>query len=214
MIDLSQVSMAIRNSTAKSMIILDEFGKGTLSADGAGLLCGVLNHLLSRGPECPKVLVATHFHEIFRNDLLRPSLPIFFAHMEVIATPLDSERMEQGTEGDEIEMKRRLLEQFTFLYRVAPGLSLDSYATHCALINGVPRRVVERARYVSSLLLDHNITTLLDEQMSEKEEEEMLDAESVIKRFCEMELSGEEGERDVRRRLRAVLGTSDQSIEQ
>jgi DNA mismatch repair protein MSH5 len=125
MIDLNQVSLALRNSTARSLLILDEFGKGTKSSgscnftssalsiyvsvecitslwndsprfrsataptyaatDGAGLFCGVLKHILNRGPQCPKVLAATHFHNVFRPDLLDPaSLPITFLHMDIL----------------------------------------------------------------------------------------------------------------------------------
>lgn len=101
MIDLNQVSFALRNCTSRSLILLDEFGKGTVatgwsvfenpkitfltSLDGAGLFCGVLNHLLRRGKDCPKVLVASHFHDVFRKELLDPhKLPITFVHMQVL----------------------------------------------------------------------------------------------------------------------------------
>lgn len=54
-------------------------------SDGAGLFCGVLTHLLNRGRDCPKVLVASHFHEVFRKDLLDPhKFPITFVHMKVL----------------------------------------------------------------------------------------------------------------------------------
>ena len=53
--------------------------------DGAGLFCGVLTHLLKRGRDCPKVLVASHFHEVFRKGLLDPyKFPITFVHMKVL----------------------------------------------------------------------------------------------------------------------------------
>jgi DNA mismatch repair protein MSH5 len=51
------------------------------------LFCGVLKHLLNRGPNCPKVLAATHFHDVFREDLLDPdTVPITFLHMQVMFT--------------------------------------------------------------------------------------------------------------------------------
>ncbi|BEI83812.1 hypothetical protein CcaverHIS002_0404160 [Cutaneotrichosporon cavernicola] len=59
MIDLGQVSQALRGATSRSLIILDEFGKGTSTGDGAGLLAGVLTHLLA-GPN-PRTVVLTHF---------------------------------------------------------------------------------------------------------------------------------------------------------
>jgi DNA mismatch repair protein MSH5 len=103
MIDLNQVSYALRNSTARSLILLDEFGKGTLAtgtstyppssifiishSDGAGLFCGVLMHLLARGADCPKVIAATHFHDAFQNGLSKAqSDPIAFRHMQIMFT--------------------------------------------------------------------------------------------------------------------------------
>ena len=75
MIDLSQVAMALRGATERSLLILDEFGKGelqrkwlgtvivdttgTTSADGAGLLAGVIEHLQQGA--CPRTIVLTHF---------------------------------------------------------------------------------------------------------------------------------------------------------
>jgi DNA mismatch repair protein MSH5 len=88
MIDLQQISVALNLATNRSLLIIDEFGKGTDShgkpqtnicwddkltrvVDGAGLAAGVFKHLLERGDQCPKVLGTTHFHGMFgRNDVI------------------------------------------------------------------------------------------------------------------------------------------------
>lgn len=62
MIDLQQISLSLSLATRRSLLIIDEFGKGTDSSDGAGLTCAVLEYLLSLGAECPKIVAATHFH--------------------------------------------------------------------------------------------------------------------------------------------------------
>jgi DNA mismatch repair protein MSH5 len=62
MLDLQQISLALSSATRRSLLIIDEFGKGTESSDGAGLACAVMEHLLSLGTERPKVLGTTHFH--------------------------------------------------------------------------------------------------------------------------------------------------------
>lgn len=62
MIDLQQISLALSLATRRSLLIIDEFGKGTESSDGAGLACAVMEHLLGLGSERPKVIGATHFH--------------------------------------------------------------------------------------------------------------------------------------------------------
>ena len=85
MIDLQQVTQALRLATRRSLILIDEFGKGTESADGAGLAAGLFTHLLERGVESPKVLAATHFHEIFEMGYLPPERypDLAFAHLQV-----------------------------------------------------------------------------------------------------------------------------------
>jgi len=62
MIDLQRISFMLRNCTARSILLIDEFGKGTDPTDGQALFCGVIQHLISRDSGCPIVLVSTHFH--------------------------------------------------------------------------------------------------------------------------------------------------------
>jgi len=62
MIDLQQISLALSSATRRSLLVIDEFGKGTESVDGAGLMSGVLEYLNHLGDQRPKVLAATHFH--------------------------------------------------------------------------------------------------------------------------------------------------------
>lgn len=62
MIDLQQISLALSLATRRSLLVIDEFGKGTESDDGSGLMCGVLEYLSGLGEESPKILAATHFH--------------------------------------------------------------------------------------------------------------------------------------------------------
>lgn len=59
---MQQVSQALQSCTRKSLILLDEMGKGTSSADGASLFAATIKHFLERGQHCPRILAATHFH--------------------------------------------------------------------------------------------------------------------------------------------------------
>lgn len=69
MIDLHQVGMMLRQATSRSLCLLDEFGKGTLTKDGIGLLGGAINHFANY--DCPpKVLLCTHLMEIFNTSCL------------------------------------------------------------------------------------------------------------------------------------------------
>ncbi|KAJ7069760.1 DNA mismatch repair protein MutS [Mycena amicta] len=223
MIDLNQVSLALRNATANSLVLLDEFGKGTLPTDGAGLFCGVLKHFLDRGPDCPKVLAATHFHDVFRDDLLDPdSVPITFLHMQVLFSSADGQVIDspssahhirstlQHTAASQKELDvSRNREKITYLYRVADGLCWDSHAAKCAEIFGVPSRIVARAQHVSRLLSAHELGKLLDEEMTEEERSDLEEAEAVCRRFLEWDLDGDGGG-NVKCRLAAVLGRKDE----
>lgn len=129
MIDLQQVSMALSLATHRSLLIIDEFGKGTESYDGAGLAAGVFEHLLQRGKDCPKVLGATHFHEIFESGFLQPRPELSFAHMEV----------KVDTQASEVD------DQITYLYNYRPERSNSSFGTSCAAMNGIDKKIIEKA---------------------------------------------------------------------
>lgn len=135
MIDLQQISVALSLATRRSLIIIDEFGKGTESYDGAGLAAGVFEHLLFRDKECPKVLGATHFHEIFESGFLAPRPALGFAHMEV----------KVDTESSDVE------NQITYLYNYRPERSNSSFGTCCAAMNGIDSEVVRRAEDLITL---------------------------------------------------------------
>ncbi|VDC00678.1 unnamed protein product [Peniophora sp. CBMAI 1063] len=210
MIDLNQVSLALRNSTARSLIILDEFGKGTIPTDGAGLFAGTLQSLLARGANCPKVLATTHFHEVFRRDLLDPRrMNVSFVHMEVMFTNAAGEvvggDVEEGSEVSGSVDERGII---TYLYRVAPGLSLHSHAGRCAELCGIQPHVVQRAMHVSRLLAAREIPQLLDESLTEREVQDMEDAEAICRRFLEWDLTVEQADTvdEVKQMLFKVLG--------
>lgn len=136
MTDLLQMSRALRITTPRTLLVIDEFGKGTSAADGAGLAAGVFDYLSSRGQENPKVLAATHFHEIFEGDFIRPRPSLAYAHMEV---RLDDEQLDEP-------------EQVTYLYTLREGRSNESLGTQCASLNGISEQIVRRARDLTMLM--------------------------------------------------------------
>ncbi|XP_060259235.1 mutS protein homolog 5 isoform X2 [Ovis aries] len=70
MIDLNQVAKAVNNATERSLVLVDEFGKGTNTVDGLALLAAVIRHWLALGPTCPHVFVATNFLSLVHLQLL------------------------------------------------------------------------------------------------------------------------------------------------
>ncbi|KAG8933622.1 hypothetical protein FRC01_007973 [Tulasnella sp. 417] len=127
------------------------------------------------------VLVATHFHELFRSNFFPSYLPVRFSHMQVIIaneavhSVSGSENDARGFAGIEDELdtaaRGQLLDGFTFLF--------------------------------SDHLVNQNIAALLDEQMAQTELEELREAEAVTRRFCSLDLGKST---DLRLRLAEVVG--------
>ncbi|KAH9002749.1 DNA mismatch repair protein MutS [Lactarius hatsudake] len=184
---------------------------GIVDKNGAGLFAGVLQHLLARGSDCPKVIATTHFHELFSTGMLEPqNLPITFVHMEVMFTTRTGEIIssEYNLSLQVCALLRRD-NKLTSCARAVNGLSLESHAARCAELFGVPAHVVQRAQYVTELLSTHELPRLLDEAISEEDQLDMDLASAVCQRFLEwnLEIQGASLE-DVRARLAQVLGRS------
>lgn len=136
MLDLQQISLALSLCTPRSLLVIDEFGKGSAAADGAGLAAGVFEYLVGLPMETrPKVLAATHFHEIFEAGFLQERDNIQFAHMKV--------RLDRGA--------RSVQDQVSYLYTLTAGRSTESFGTHCAALNGIESDVVARAKELALL---------------------------------------------------------------
>jgi DNA mismatch repair protein MSH5 len=178
-IDLKQIAQAMRGATARSLVLADEFGKGTSSDDGAGLLAALTDHLLQMGSECPRVLLATHFHEIFEGGYLRHHARLHVAHMQV---DID-DSVEEGPD------------RLTFLFKLAHGHSSSSFGGRCAALNGVPGAVVRRAEAISQLIARDEDIVMACAQLSKQEEEELEKAEGVARRFLEVDIGCSPSER-------------------
>lgn len=173
-IDLKQAAFSINFATRRSLILIDEFGKGTNAMDGAGLLSALLAHFLNLAEDAPRVLAATHFHEIFENKLLPNTPQLSFAHMDV--------RIDLETESVD--------DQVTFLFRLMPGRSASSFGSRCAAMNGVESAVVERSEALVLLLARGEDLRAACARLSDRETERLEEAEDVARGFLEMDLSG------------------------
>ncbi|MCJ1475715.1 MutS protein msh5 [Lambiella insularis] len=173
MIDLQQVASAFNLVTNRSLLIIDEFGKGTDAADGAGLACGVFEHLLNLGPARPKVLGATHFHEIFENGFLESRPELAYGHMEV--------RVDD--DANDVE------NQITYLYNFRPGRSIASYGTTCAALNGINQAIVDRAEELIVMYARGGDLVTACAAGKDDDEKDMEEVEEVARHFLAQNLS-------------------------
>ncbi|WVZ99097.1 hypothetical protein U9M48_044446 [Paspalum notatum var. saurae] len=147
MIDLHQVGTMLRHATPRSLCLLDEFGKGTLTEDGIGLLGGTIRHFANYDFP-PKVLLSTHLTEIFTENYLPQSEHIKCYTMSVLNPDAQT-----------------INEDIIFLYRLVPGQALLSFGLHCARLASVPNEVVQRA---GSVLEDIHSKKAISRMINEK----------------------------------------------
>uniref|UniRef100_A0A667XY85 MutS homolog 5 n=1 Tax=Myripristis murdjan TaxID=586833 RepID=A0A667XY85_9TELE len=124
MIDLNQVmAQALNSSSGNSLVLIDEFGKGTNTVDGMSLLAASISHWLRKVPAAvPHVLLATNFHSVLQMGLL-PSSGL-----------LSLLTLETAVDGDEL----------VFLYQLKEGICQSSYAANIATLAGLPTSLVQR----------------------------------------------------------------------
>lgn len=168
-IDIRQMAQAMTGATSRSLVIVDEFGKGTSPHDGAGLLAAALDHFLNLKTDSPRLLVATHFHELFEGGLLGEHQALAVAHMDVRT---------DWTAGQPDD-------QITYLFRLCKGHSSSSFGVKCAALNGVPTPVVHRAEAISQLLARNEDLSSACAKLSDQEELRLEVAEVVARRFLQ-----------------------------
>ncbi|PSR81614.1 putative MSH5 protein [Coniella lustricola] len=172
-IDLRQAAFSINFATRRSLVLIDEFGKGTNAMDGAGLATALVDHFLSLNDERPKVLAATHFHEIFEHDFLGGNPRLSLAHMDV---RIDAEA--DNREG-----------QVTYLFRLTPGRCTSSFGGRCAAMNGVDQAVVQRSDAIALLLARGEDLRAACARLSEAEKKRLEQAELAARGFLELDFS-------------------------
>ncbi|KAI0125765.1 muts domain V-domain-containing protein [Xylariales sp. AK1849] len=171
-IDLQQAAFAMNFATRRSLVLVDEFGKGTNSLDGAGMVTALLGHFTALGSERPKLLAATHFHEIFEANFLTETAELAFAHMDV-HVDFDAPATE---------------DQVTYLFKLSPGRSVSSFGSRCAAMNGIDEAVVERAEAIMLLLVRNEDLEAACSKLSEAETVKLEEAENVVRSFLEQDI--------------------------
>lgn len=178
LIDLQQVSIALQTMTAKSLLVIDEFGKGTEGIDGASLFGALVNYLTDPDRVRPRSLLATHFHEVLTPTYLRMSSAMSLKHMQII---IDKQAEE-------------LSNQITYLFEVADGPSLSSYGINCAALGGIPDHILARAEQLVEISTRGDSLVDAMAVLSSAEKEELRLAEAMARRFAAWDISAESDE--------------------
>jgi DNA mismatch repair protein MutS len=122
MVEMTETANILNNATDKSLVILDEVGRGTSTFDGVALAWAATEHI-ARRIGC-RTLFATHYHELTElADVL------------------------EGVANFNVAV-REWQDQVVFLHKIVPGGTDKSYGVHVARLAGVPREVVERAKEI------------------------------------------------------------------
>ncbi|AKJ64019.1 DNA mismatch repair protein MutS [Kiritimatiella glycovorans] len=121
MVEMQETANILNNATERSLIVLDEIGRGTSTFDGISIAWAVAEHLCRSEPSGARTLFATHYHEL--TDLAR-TVP--------------------GVRNYNVRV-RESGERITFLRKIAPGPADKSYGIQVARLAGLPPEVIRRA---------------------------------------------------------------------
>ncbi len=124
MVEMTEVADILQNATDKSLLILDEIGRGTSTFDGMSVARSVLEYVADAKKLGAKTLFATHYHELTELENLLP-----------------------GVKNYNIAVRRRGGE-IVFLRKIVPGGADDSYGVDVAALAGLPGSVIQRAKEI------------------------------------------------------------------
>ena len=120
MVEMTETANILNNATARSLVILDEVGRGTSTFDGVALAWAITEHIAERTKS--RTLFATHYHELTELSEILDGVANFNVAV------------------------REWQDQVVFLHKILAGGTDKSYGVHVARLAGVPREVVDRAR--------------------------------------------------------------------
>ncbi len=134
MVEMTEVANILRNATSKSLLILDEIGRGTSTFDGLSIAWAVIEHISNTKLLGAKTLFATHYHELTELEGKIPGVNNYCIAVK--------------EKGDDI----------VFLRKIIKGGADKSYGIQVAKLAGVPETVIQRAKELVEELSDADIT--------------------------------------------------------
>lgn len=139
MVEMTETAAILHNATPRSLILLDEIGRGTSTFDGLSIAWAVAEYLHNSAEHSAKTLFATHYHELTE---LAENLP-GAKNYQITATETDGE--------------------VVFLHKLQQGKASKSYGIAVARLAGLPQNVIERAKDVLSKLEKYELAVFANE---------------------------------------------------
>eukprot|EP00536_Pseudo-nitzschia_multiseries_P005368 jgi/Psemu1/190397/e_gw1.100.52.1 len=133
-VELAETAAALRGATRRSLVIMDELGRGTSTFDGTAIASATVKHLVERS-QCLS-LFATHYHSLL--DEWRNAPNVRLGHMQCI---VDDDHESDSSGGNS---------NITFLYTLGPGSCPKSFGINVAKLAGLPDEVLANAKRVSA----------------------------------------------------------------
>jgi DNA mismatch repair protein MutS len=134
MVEMQETAHILNSATSRSLVVLDEIGRGTATYDGLSIAWAVAEHLAGNDRARPKTLFATHYHEL--TDLADALDGVVNAHVTA----------------------REWKDDIVFLHKILPGRSDRSYGIQVARLAGLPASVLARARSILTSLEHDELT--------------------------------------------------------
>ena len=151
MVEMTEVANILRNATSRSLLILDEIGRGTSTFDGLAIAWAVIEHISNTKLCGAKTLFATHYHELTELEGKIPGVNNYCIAVK--------------EKGDDI----------VFLRKIVQGGADKSYGIQVAKLAGVPDSVIQRAKELVEELSDADITAAVKDLTSAKKKKPVYD---------------------------------------
>lgn len=139
MVEMNETASIINNISPRSLIILDEIGRGTSTYDGISIAWSIVEYLHDMTEHRPKTLFATHYHEL--NELENTHSRVKNFHIT----------------------NKEVGNKIIFLRKLAPGGSRHSFGIHVAKIAGMPPQLIKRANEILSQLESQHIEAPMEQ---------------------------------------------------
>ncbi len=180
MVEMSEVANILRNATSKSLLILDEIGRGTSTFDGLSIAWAVTEHISNKKLLGAKTLFATHYHEL--------------TELEGKINNVNNYCIAVKENGDDI----------VFLRKIIKGGADRSYGIQVARLAGVPDSVLERASEIAAELSDNDITDRIKSIAAAGKSEKAAKSRENLEAFGQMTLFDTIKDEDVINEIKSV----------